>query len=182
MTWEQLPLVQTTERAIWDTPLASLPRWQGAALRLVRLALVLTRDLVSGQLTLRAMSLVYTTLMSIVPLLALSFSVLKAFGVHNQVAPALGRLLAPLGATGAGDHQLHHRVRRAHERRRARLGRLRAAAVHGGVADAEARGVVQLHLAHRRAAQHGRALQPLPERAAGRADPGVRGHRASPRR
>ena len=38
-----------------------------------------------GQLTLRAMGLVYTTLLSIVPLLALSFSVLKAFGVHNQI-------------------------------------------------------------------------------------------------
>jgi membrane protein len=68
--------------------------------RLTRLALVLTRDVVSGQLTLRSMSLVYTTLLSIVPLLALSFSVLKAFGVHNQVAPALDRLLAPLGPQG----------------------------------------------------------------------------------
>jgi membrane protein len=88
------------ERSVWDTPLNSLPRWQGALLRLTRLAVVLTRDLLSGQLTLRAMSLVYTTLLSIVPLLALSFSVLKAFGVHNQVAPALRRLLAPLGPQG----------------------------------------------------------------------------------
>jgi membrane protein len=66
----------------------------------MRLLLVLTRDMLSGQLTLRAMSLVYTTLLSIVPLLALSFSVLKAFGVHNQIAPALQRLLAPLGEHG----------------------------------------------------------------------------------
>ncbi|HZH06399.1 MAG TPA: YihY/virulence factor BrkB family protein, partial [Lautropia sp.] len=49
---------------------------------------------------LRAMSLVYTTLLSIVPMLALSFSVLKAFGVHNQIEPALGRFLAPLGERG----------------------------------------------------------------------------------
>lgn len=97
MTWEQLPLVRSVERTIWDTPLNSLPRWQAALLRLTRLAQVLTRDLMSGQLALRAMSLVYTTLLSIVPLLALSFSVLKAFGVHNQVAPALHQLLAPLG-------------------------------------------------------------------------------------
>jgi membrane protein len=100
MTWEQIPLVQSVERTIWETPLNSLPRWHAALLRLTRLALVLTRDLVSGQLTLRAMSLVYTTLLSIVPLLALSFSVLKAFGVHNQIAPALLRLLAPLGSQG----------------------------------------------------------------------------------
>ncbi|MFT5664380.1 MAG: membrane protein, partial [Gammaproteobacteria bacterium] len=46
---------------------------------------------------LRAMSLVYTTLLSIVPLLAVSISVLKGFGVHDQLQPALTSLLAPLG-------------------------------------------------------------------------------------
>jgi membrane protein len=46
------------------------------------------------------MSLVYTTLLSLVPLLAVSVSVLKAFGVHNQVEPALAGFLAPLGPKG----------------------------------------------------------------------------------
>ena len=53
-----------------------------------------------GQLTLRAMSLVYTTLLSLVPLLALSFSMLKAFGIHNQLEPLLLKFLAPLGEQG----------------------------------------------------------------------------------
>lgn len=70
-------------------------------LRLVRTVLILGRDLAFGQLTLRAMSLVYTTLLSIVPLLALSFSVLKAFGVTNQIRPMLLNLLEPLGEKGA---------------------------------------------------------------------------------
>ena len=61
---------------------------------------ILTRDLVGGQLTLRAMSLVYTTLLSIVPLLALSFSVLKAFGVYNQIEPMLLKFVEPLGEKG----------------------------------------------------------------------------------
>ncbi len=55
------------------------------------------RDLTGGMLTLRAMSLVYTTLLSIVPLLAVSISVLKGFGVHDQLEPTLVNLLAPLG-------------------------------------------------------------------------------------
>jgi len=55
---------------------------------------------VDGQLNFRAMSLVYTTLLSLVPLLAVSFSVLKGFGVHNQIEPALLNLLAPLGDKG----------------------------------------------------------------------------------
>ncbi len=66
----------------------------------VRLLVVLTRQLVKGQLNLRAMSLVYTTLLSIVPLLAVSFSVLKGFGVHNQIEPLLMKFLQPLGPRG----------------------------------------------------------------------------------
>ena len=47
------------------------------------------------------MSLVYTTLLSLVPLLAFSFSVLKAFGVvDNQLQPLLLSFLAPLGDKG----------------------------------------------------------------------------------
>jgi membrane protein len=46
------------------------------------------------------MSLVYTTLLSVVPLLAVSFSVLKGFGVHNQIEPLLMKFLEPLGPRG----------------------------------------------------------------------------------
>jgi len=45
--------------------------------------------------------LVYTTLLSLVPLLAISFSVLKGFGVHNQLEPMLLGVLEPLGEKGA---------------------------------------------------------------------------------
>lgn len=65
-----------------------------------RIAYCAIRDLLEGQLTLRAMSLVYTTLLSMVPLLALSFSVLKAFGVHNQVEPLLFDFLSRMGEQG----------------------------------------------------------------------------------
>jgi membrane protein len=52
-------------------------------------------------MSLYAMGLVYTTLLSIVPVLAVSFSVLKAFGVHNQLRPLLLNFLEPLGEKGA---------------------------------------------------------------------------------
>ena len=66
--------------------------------QLGRYVFVIARDLIDGQLTMRAMSLVYTTLLSIVPLLALAFSVLKALGAHNALRPFLLEFLAPLGA------------------------------------------------------------------------------------
>ncbi len=79
------------------------PRRSPARRRLrnaARLVYAIGRDLAEGQLTLRAMSLVYTTLLSLVPVLALAFSVLKAFGVHNRIRPTLEVLLAPLGEKG----------------------------------------------------------------------------------
>ena len=54
----------------------------------------------AGQLMMRSMSLVYTTLLSIVPLIAFSFSVLKGFGIHNQLEPYLFKALEPLGPQG----------------------------------------------------------------------------------
>lgn len=92
--WRQL------DEFIWGTQEGAWPPWKRRLLRLMRTLLILARDLAQGQLTLRAMSLVYTTLLSIVPLLALSFSVLKAFGVHNQIQPMLLNFLAPLGDKG----------------------------------------------------------------------------------
>jgi membrane protein len=55
----------------------------------------------AGGLMMRSMSLVYTTLLSVVPLLAFSFSVLKGFGVHNELEPLLFTMLEPLGTQGA---------------------------------------------------------------------------------
>jgi membrane protein len=48
----------------------------------------------------RAMSLVYTTLLSVVPLLAFSFLILKGFGVFEEWKPHLITLLTWLGAQG----------------------------------------------------------------------------------
>ncbi|WP_375177385.1 YihY/virulence factor BrkB family protein [Marinobacter mobilis] len=68
--------------------------------RVGRVTYALIRDLLSGNLALHAMSLVYTTLLSIVPLLALSFSVLKAMGVHEKLEPLLFQFFEPMGAQG----------------------------------------------------------------------------------
>ena len=51
----------------------------------------------SDVLNLQAMGLTYSTLLSLVPFLAVMFSVLKAFGVQNVLGPFLAQLLQPLG-------------------------------------------------------------------------------------
>ncbi len=85
---------------LWRPDLGQLAWPQQLAYKTIRFLFVLIREISQGQLTLRAMSLVYTSLLSMVPLLAVSFSVLKAFGVHNQIEPLLYNLVEPLGEQG----------------------------------------------------------------------------------
>ncbi len=65
------------------------------------------RDIFSGQLTLRSMSLVYTTLLSVVPLIAFSFAVLKGLGVAEELEKRLATVLEPLGQRG---EEITHQV------------------------------------------------------------------------
>jgi membrane protein len=88
------------KKLIWDGEVSSLPWWKAWLIKALQVSYVAGRDVVDGQLTLRAMSLVYTTLLALVPLLAVSFSVLKGFGVHNEIEPLLLNFLSPLGERG----------------------------------------------------------------------------------
>ncbi|MEQ9518666.1 MAG: YihY/virulence factor BrkB family protein [Parvibaculum sp.] len=74
--------------------------WRKPLVITARIAWVIGRDLFSGQASLRAMSLVYTTLLSIVPVLALLFAILKAFNVDDQVEVLMLEFLAPMGEQG----------------------------------------------------------------------------------
>jgi len=72
-------------------------RWVFAPLRYVY---ALLRDTWRGELGLHAMSLVYSTLFAIVPLVAVAFAVLQAFGYQNQIGDVLYEFLTPLGEQG----------------------------------------------------------------------------------
>ena len=85
---------------VWDDDLRDLDGLHKFLVFVLRVLHLLFKELMGGQLNLRAMSLVYTTLLSIVPLLAVSFSVLKGFGVHNKIEVLLYNLLTPLGPSG----------------------------------------------------------------------------------
>jgi len=95
-----LNLPNIFEKLVWGDHLEKsgpLGRFAAVVLRYIY---GLGRDIVFGQLTLRAMSLVYTTLLSVVPLIAFSFSVLKGLGKHKELEPLLYDFLAPLGTQG----------------------------------------------------------------------------------
>jgi len=69
------------------------------ALRLLRYPYAILRDLSRGQINLYAMGLVYATLLSLVPLIAFAFAVLKAFGAHRELEPIIYEFFKPVGAS-----------------------------------------------------------------------------------
>lgn len=90
----------TWEREIWHRDVHAMRTSRRLLTFWLRTVHVMGQDLASGELTLRAMSLVYTTLLAIVPLLAFAFAILKSLGVQNQLEPLMLEFLAPLGAKG----------------------------------------------------------------------------------
>lgn len=89
--------ITRAQSLLWDGDPEQMPLHKRFGIISARLIYILVRDIADGQLTMRAMSLVYTTLLSLAPLLALSFSLLKAFGINDVLRPTLTRFLEPLG-------------------------------------------------------------------------------------
>jgi membrane protein len=74
------------------------PPW-GAAVRWLRYPAALVRDWLRGEINVRAMSLAYTTLLSLVPLMVFSFAILKGLGARGDLKFILDEFFRPLGST-----------------------------------------------------------------------------------
>jgi len=73
------------------------PPW-GATLRFVRFPAALLRDWLRGYISVQAMSLAYTTLLSLVPLMVFSFAILKGVGASGDLELILHEFFRPLGS------------------------------------------------------------------------------------
>ena len=94
-------MLEQLHRYIWSYNASDADGAHSSWRHFLQIIVMVGRDLMDGMITLRAMSLVYTSLLSMVPLLAVSISVLKGFGVHDQLEPTLTGILAPLGEQSA---------------------------------------------------------------------------------
>ncbi len=94
-------IVSFLKKDLWIIDLDKLTRTKTLFFKSLRLISFTIREMMRNELQLRAVSLVYTTLLSIVPLIAFSFSILQSFGVVNtQLEPILQNFLTPLGEQG----------------------------------------------------------------------------------
>jgi membrane protein len=85
---------------IWDSEISELTRFKRLIHSLLKIGFMVTRDFIDNLVNLQAMALAFKTLLSLAPLLAVIFSILKGFGVHNRMEPVLAEALAPLGEKG----------------------------------------------------------------------------------
>jgi membrane protein len=95
---------------IWRARLADLPRGRAAAYKASRILYSAARGFFDNQLMLRAAALTYYTVLSVVPLLAFAFALLKGFGAYESFVT--GTLRPWLRATFAGNPTLHDGVER----------------------------------------------------------------------
>jgi membrane protein len=73
------------------------PPW-GPVLRVLRYPAAIVRDWLAGEISVQAMSLAYTTLLSLVPLMVFSFAILKGIGARTDLQFVLHEFFRPLGS------------------------------------------------------------------------------------
>jgi membrane protein len=93
-------ILKAFNKYIWHSDLRAMPWHKRVPIFWVRILQLLIQDFWTGEITLRATGLVYTTLLSIVPLVAFIFSILKALGIQETLKPMLIEFLSPLGEKG----------------------------------------------------------------------------------
>ncbi|MBV8497473.1 MAG: hypothetical protein JO361_11880, partial [Gammaproteobacteria bacterium] len=82
-------------------PASARPGPAAAVLRVLRYPYAVVRDLTRGEINLRAMGLVYTSLLSLIPLLAFTLAILRLFGGHRALEPIVYEFFRPVGDAAA---------------------------------------------------------------------------------
>lgn len=102
MAAERIKLYFT--KTVWAKEPADCAGIRRYWLTFLQLVLIILRNSWRNQAFLRASALAFTTLLALVPFLAILFAILKGFGVQNQVAPFL------LGQLSAGSQEVAARI------------------------------------------------------------------------
>lgn len=98
---------EAVAREAWQPARLAASGLRATGWRLVRIGWLAGRGTLRDQCLLRASALTYITVLSLVPLLALSFAIAKGFGfyaalVHDVISPFLDRTFGPLPIPGEG--------------------------------------------------------------------------------
>ncbi len=96
--------LQTIKGRLFDQllhrPESELTRFKRVVHSVIKMNVMVGHDFIENLVKLQAMALAFKTLLSLAPLLAVVFSILKGLGVHHRMEPALAEALLPLGDKG----------------------------------------------------------------------------------
>ncbi len=84
-----LKLKNSWHRLLWEQDPRQLNFVQAFLLRQLQTVVLVIHDFMQDRCMLRASALTYSSLLAIVPMLALTFALLKAFGVQNSLEPLI---------------------------------------------------------------------------------------------
>lgn len=84
-----LKLKNRWHRLLWEQDPRQLNLVQAFLLRQLQTVVLVIHDFMQDRCMLRASALTYSSLLAIVPMLALTFALLKAFGVQNSLEPII---------------------------------------------------------------------------------------------
>lgn len=77
------------EERLWESEFDGLSPWHRGLYHCLRILSLVVEGFITNRCLLLASALTYTSLLSLVPLLALMLSILKGLGVHNTLEPIL---------------------------------------------------------------------------------------------
>ena len=86
---EKLGIDALAPPGLWRLDPAAYPGASRLLIRVLQMATLIIRDFWSDRCLLHAAALTFTTLLSLVPFCALSFALLKGFGVQNRLEPLI---------------------------------------------------------------------------------------------
>jgi membrane protein len=89
---------------IWDLEPETFAGFRRHALKYLQITALVIKDFRDDQCMLRASALTFTTILSLVPFFALTFAVLKGFGVQNKIEPMI------LDQVAAGSQEIVDRI------------------------------------------------------------------------
>jgi membrane protein len=75
--------------SLWELRLEALPAWKRAGVRVLRVLTLAVRESVKDECGLRAASLTFYTLLSVVPVLGVAFGIAKGFGLEKLLEEQL---------------------------------------------------------------------------------------------
>ncbi len=93
------------DQGLWDIELAGLPTFRAMGVKTTRILSLAWQGMIQNESTTRASALTYISVLALVPLLALAFSVAKGFGAYeylvaNTITPTLDKLAPVSEAVG----------------------------------------------------------------------------------